>query len=525
MRSISLYRMSILCCLALFVLTSCGGDSSTNPAPSAPSTPPPTPSPPPPPPAPVPTRIEITPSFARLNAIGQTVQLAARVLDQNGSAVAGASVTWKSGAPDVATITDQGLVTAVDNGSAVITAQSGSLSATLNVTVSQTPGRIVIEPSMAELKTIGETVQLTATVQDRNQHPVAGAEVAWRSGDAEVASVSDQGLVTAVANGTARITARTGSVSASIDVTVMAPSPDRPALARLYEATGGPEWTDDTNWLTDAPVGEWHGITADSKGRVVKLDLYDNNLGGTIPMELGQLTYIEDLNFNSNGISGEIPATIGQLENLSILNLSNNDLSGGIPASMGQLTNLTELLISWNDLTGSIPAELGQLIHLEWLALDRNQLSGEIPVELGRLTSLFRLELGNNKLTGEIPAVLGQMSNLAVLDFGTNNLSGEIPPELGRLSRLEHLVLDNNQLSGLPPPELGNLVNLQGLYLQENESLSGPLPDSFTNLELQILNLAETELCVPTSPEFQTWIEGIDNVTASPCPDPETETP
>lgn len=519
MRSISLYRMSILCCLALFTLTTCSGDSSTTPTAPTPS------APPAPPPVPVPTRIEITPSSARLNAIGQTVQLAARVLDQNGSAVTGAAVTWKSGAVDVATITDQGLVTAIDNGSAVITAQSGSLSTTVNVTVSQSPGRIVIEPRMAELKTIGETVQLTATVQDRNQHPVSGAEVTWRSGDAEVASVSDQGLVTAVANGTVRITARTGSVSASIEVTVMAPSPDRPILARIYEATDGPEWTDNTNWLTDAPVDEWYGVTANSKGRVVILNLYGNNLGGSIPMELGELTYIEDLNFNSNRISGEIPATIGQLENLVNLNMSNNRLSGGIPVSIGQLTNLNELLISWNELTGTIPAELGQLNHLERLSFDRNQLSGEIPVELSRLTSLLRLELGNNRITGEIPAVLGQLSNLVVLELGTNNLSGEIPPELGRLVRLEHLVLDNNQLSGLPPPELGNLANLQGLFLQENESLSGPLPDSFTNLELQILNLGETGLCVPAGPEFQAWIEGIDNVTASPCPDPEIEAP
>lgn len=72
-----------------FALTTCGGDSSTNPTPS-----PPSPPPPPPPPAPVSTRIEIIPSSARLNAIGQTVQLAARVLDQNGSEITGASFTW-----------------------------------------------------------------------------------------------------------------------------------------------------------------------------------------------------------------------------------------------------------------------------------------------------------------------------------------------------------------------------------------------------------------------------------------------
>ncbi|MDE2723898.1 MAG: hypothetical protein OXI59_11035, partial [Gemmatimonadota bacterium] len=101
----------------------------------------------------------------------------------------------------------------------------------------------------------------------------------------------------------------------------------------------------------------------------------------------------------------------------------------------------------------------------------------------------------------------------------------EIPAELGRLEELEVLALDKNQLTGVLPAELGNLANLRELHLQENESLNGPLPDSFTNLELQTLNLGETELCVPASPEFQTWIEGIDNVTAATCPDPETETP
>ena len=147
-------RIGLLCLAfltaSLFVLTTCGKNSSTQ------STQPTSPTPPPPPPVvSVPTSIIVTPSTTRLNAIGQTVRLAASVLDQNGSAVAGASATWTSGAVDVATVSDQGLVTAVKNGSVVITARSGSLSTTASVTVSQTPGRIVIEPRMAELKSIG----------------------------------------------------------------------------------------------------------------------------------------------------------------------------------------------------------------------------------------------------------------------------------------------------------------------------------------------------------------------------------
>ena len=376
---------------SLFVLSTCGKDSST--APSAPT-----------PPAPVPASIEITPASATLNAIDQTVQLAPMVLDENGAEIADASVTWTSGAVDVATVNDQGLVTAVNNGSAVITAQSGSLSASASITVSQVPVRIVIElppPGGQFILTDMGQLKLEATVQDRNGHPVAGAEVTWSSSDESVATVSDQGVVNVVSSGRTQITARSGDLSDSLIYGVSI----RIALGMLYRATNGPDWTQNTNWLTDAPVEEWHGVTVGLYGQVVILNLNNNNLGGSIPMDVGQLWTLEELNLGSNRISGEIPATIGKLEYLGKLNLSDNQLSGEIPA------------------------------------------------------------------------------------------------------------------------ELGNLANLRGLFLQDNESLSGPLPDSFTNLELQTLNLDGTELCVPASSEFQTWIEGIENVTASPCPDPEIEAP
>ena len=412
-------RLGLVCIAllpaSLFVLSTCGKDSST--APSDPT-----------PPAPVPASIEITPSSATLNSIDQTVQLAPVVLDENGAEIADASVTWTSGAVDVATVDDLGLVTAVNNGSAVITAQAGSLSASASITVSQVPVRIVIElppPGGRFMQTDTGQVKLVATVQDRNGHPVAGAEVTWSSSDESVATVNDQGVVNEVSSGFTQITARSGDLSDSINYGVSISV----ALGRFYRATNGPDWTQNTNWLTDAPLEEWHGVTVGLFGQLTILNLNNNNLGGSIPMDVGQLWTLGELNLGSNRISGEIPATIGKLEFLGKLNLSDNQLSG------------------------EIPAELGRLKELEVLALDRNELTGELPAELG------------------------------------------------------------------------NLANLRELHLQENESLSGPLPDSFTNLELQTLNLDGTALCVPASPEFQTWIEGIDNVTASPCPDPETEVP
>ena len=386
MRSVTYLCMSVLGCVLLVMLATCGKDSPTapsTPTPPSPTAPPPTP-PPAPTPAPVPTRIQVTPSSVTLNAIGQTIQLTARVLDQNGTILTGATVTWTSGNTGVATVSDQGLVKAIMNGSAVVTARSGNLSATVNVTVSQTAGRIVIEPRMATFMAIGETVQLTAVVQDRNQYPVPDAEVTWQSSDAGVASVSDKGLVTAVENGTARITARSGSASAAIDVTVMAPSPDRTVLARFYEATNGSEWTNTTNWLSDAPLNEWHGVTTDARDRVVTLDLSHNNLSGSIPMEVEQLTYLEELKMGSNRISGEIPASIGQLANLNELDLNNNRLSGGIPVSIGQLSNLRVLSLTWNDLTGSLPVEIGQLTRLGTHGAPQEPAVGRDPCRTGQ---------------------------------------------------------------------------------------------------------------------------------------------
>ena len=67
-------------------------------------------------------------------------------------------------------------------------------------------------------------------------------------------------------------------------------SSDRDALVALHQATGGPRWTIDTNWLSDAPLGQWHGVTVDANGRVTGLNPQANQLSGPIPAELGRLT-------------------------------------------------------------------------------------------------------------------------------------------------------------------------------------------------------------------------------------------
>ena len=159
---------------------------------------------------------------------------------------------------------------------------------------------------------------------------------------------------------------------------------DRAALIALYNATGGSNWLTGTNWLTDEPLGEWHGVTTNEHGRVIDLYLGANHLAGTIPPELGDLTSLRSLGLDDNELTGHIPASIGRLANLVTLGLSRNELSGPIPAELGNLTRLHSLGLSDNKLSGQIPSELGNLAYLDRIFLSVNELSGQNPIRIGQ---------------------------------------------------------------------------------------------------------------------------------------------
>ena len=115
--------------------------------------------------------------------------------------------------------------------------------------------------------------------------------------------------------------------------------------------TDGPNWVDNTNWLTDAPLGEWYGVSTNGAGRVVRIDLtgpWDNEAQRSIP----------------HGLRGELPAELANLTELTSLRLMNNDLSGAIPPELGNLAKLRELRLDQNELAGVIPPELGGLSNL-----------------------------------------------------------------------------------------------------------------------------------------------------------------
>ena len=507
-------------------------------------------------------RIDLNISQATLTSVGQSLKLDALVYDIDGVAIPSAMVAWSSSHPVVAAVDTTGLVSAVANGTTLVTATSGGITtfATIHVVIEGTvpppppppvAARIEISPPSATLTEVGETVQLAATVYDTNDEIIAGALVAWSSSVPAVATVDADGLVTSVSNGTAQITATSGGVPASATISVEIedpeppppppePSDDREALIAFYHATGGPQWTNRTNWLTDAPLGEWHGVTTGENGRVIELFLRENDLSGELPSELGSLSELTLLDLDMNRLTGGIPAQLGQLNELHTLLLGYNQLTGDLPPELGQLKGLTTLWAPKNSLSGELPPVLGQMASLFIVALNHNSFIGNIPPELGQLTNLNTIGLQNNHLSGSIPPELGQLQNLQILTLHKNQLTGSIPPELGQLKNLVDLLLPNNQLSGaipselgqlesvkqidlnnnqltgVVPPELGDLSNLQRLILNHNADLAGPLPLSLVKLNLEYLNLDSTRLCAPENAEFQTWLESIPNRSIVP---------
>jgi hypothetical protein len=206
------------------------------------------------------------------------------------------------------------------------------------------------------------------------------------------------------------------------------PEVQRKALIALYNSTNGAGWTDGTGW-NDNPGTEptWYGVTCDQANtKVLGIDLKNNNLVGTIPAELGDLSNLTSLDLSSNRLAGIIPSQLGNLADLKVLDLHSNQLTG-ISPGLENLANLTHLYLDRNRITGSIPAGFGELTGLEVLSLGANRFSGGIPPGLGSLPGLVKLYVYGSRLSGGIPLQIGDLANLQYIELHGNRLTGAIP--------------------------------------------------------------------------------------------------
>ncbi len=332
------------------------------------------------------------------------------------------------------------------------------------------------------------------------------------------------------------------------------PAPARAALTALYHSTGGPQWTASDNWLTDAPLDDWHGVGVThcegAFSSISSLRLEGNNLTGQLPAEMRDLRGLGALDLSHNKLTGPRPPGIGARGELD---LSNNRLTGRIPDSLSG-RSFRHLDLSNNQLSGPLPTiEMATFLSEQGkgqLYLNDNRFTGPIPANYGNFRFMQAIRLGGtNRITGCMPDGLGAhesdlkslrlpdcedtekealialyratggpnwTENRNWLDFGRAELLDQPPFDFWHGVELHYLTgrvigldLADNGLEGELPPELGNLVHLEELDLSGNQ-LTGEIPPELgslfqgqvTDFSGPVLDLSNNRLSGEIPPEL-----------------------
>ncbi|KAE8672703.1 Phytosulfokine receptor 1 [Hibiscus syriacus] len=261
----------------------------------------------------------------------------------------------------------------------------------------------------------------------------------------------------------------------------------------------------------ESDIGGWNwnssnccsftGITCDpssaSNERVVRLELGNTRLTGTLSDALVRLGQLRILNLSHNSLHGTIPTNLYHFWNLEILDLRNNYFVGSFP-SVIRLPSLKYLDLSKNSFS-SFPGKqfcqtssrirylnlannlfreaslrLDNCTSLCFVFLNGNGLSGSFLESLFLLQHLRVLHLQQNMFSGPLSYGISSLSNLVELDISSNGFDGSLPDVFGRLRKLESFSASSNRLTGLLPVSLVNSASLSRIDLHNN-SLSGPI--------------------------------------------------
>ena len=178
------------------------------------------------------------------------------------------------------------------------------------------------------------------------------------------------------------------------------------ALVDLYNDTNGSSWTNKSGWedgaaATNCSPCTWYGIKCDNLENVIEIDLVNNNLNGTVPSSMGELTKLRSIRLLVNNLSGTFPDIWANMDDLEFIDLSNNLFTGTMPASLGNLLKLTTLYIENNDMTGDLLPEIGDLPNIDVYWAKGNDFSGCFPgtylnlCDIGSITFINNPQLPN----------------------------------------------------------------------------------------------------------------------------------
>ena len=165
------------------------------------------------------TSIVITPASLALTPEAARA-LTATLLDEIGASLPNSGIHWSTEDPDVATVSVQGIVTAVGVGKTQVAASKAGISAVVPITVSALPPALVRVSPASSTIFVGGRVTLTAEVFDAGGGILTGHPVVWSSGSPSVGAVNARGIVSGVSEGNALVSATAAGLSGMAIVSV-----------------------------------------------------------------------------------------------------------------------------------------------------------------------------------------------------------------------------------------------------------------------------------------------------------------
>ena len=476
------------------------------------------------------TAISISPDSVNLSFIGATATLTATVTDQYGATFPG-TVTWASDAPSVFSVTTNGVVTGVSNGSGSVRASIASLSDAASVTVSQVPATIqVVSGSDQEAlpgAALGDPV--VVRILDQGGRPAAGTTVSFLpssdhgsadpdsvttniAGDAATEwtlgeKIGPQLLTAAVSNGPkARVTA-TGTTGHAIEVfsgsrqrALPGKELPEPVVVRVLDSKGEPFQGTTVVFATD----DRHGSVApdstktDADGEAATIWTLGDNKGVqtlAASVAFGPSTDIHATGLTGLGVCDRTP----QIRRAIMSAAGRHDCADVTSHQLERITVFPYNQLAHSGITALYNDDFAGLSNLDSLDLSDNRLT-ELPSGLfAPLKSLKLLDLSG--YYGCLPP------SCRASDYRSNQIK-ELPDDIfDGLSSLRYLSLAGTQLRALTPGVFRDLAALQSLSLLYSQ-LASLSPGVFDGLVgLKQLNLAHNELQVLPSRVFADLVE------------------
>ncbi|KAL1335859.1 hypothetical protein HN51_030306 [Arachis hypogaea] len=189
------------------------------------------------------------------------------------------------------------------------------------------------------------------------------------------------------------------------------------------------------------------------------LDVADNQLEGQLPVSdnkgtpgLDLLLQAQHFHMGNNKFSDQLPEKLFNSKMiLKHVLLDNNQLQGSIPSSLGQVSTLEVLRLDTNGFSGAVPSTLKNLGQLSELYLSHNKLNGSLP-DLTGLNSLSYVDMSNNSFNdSDIPLWVSSLQSLTTVLLGDNQLSGTLNLTSGYSNSLQLIDLQDNQITDYKP--------------------------------------------------------------------------